>query len=300
MTDGLVGGVLPATELGAVVGWGATSTVYRLKKGGVAKVFSPDMPPDRVELERRRLLAVAGAGVDTPPCEGAVARLPDGRRALRMREGRSAINARSRLHRAPWHARALMRGMADCLLALHAVAPPAGLQSMRESAAGKLVECSHFTLAQRRRTLDVLAGLGETAQGQVLCHGNYQIGNVLWHPDGCQAISWANAAVAEPAADLARAYVILRFRRAGFFGRRGNALLAGMLVDEYLSRCGSRDAVASRLPGWILVHAVGRAGEQISRSQRKALVRHALRLMDGLEPEAGTQGRGGGDARAQV
>lgn len=272
--------VLLRSELFEVLGRGAVSTVHADRDGRVVKVFTFGTPMQRVELELSRLAAVVAAGVDTPAnIEGCV-RISDGRLAFRLAPGKSTVTAQAHLVRAPWHVRPLMRAAARCLLDIHHAETPRQLPDMSETVVDHIVRSSSISLTRRREVISRLKATAGGNRPKVLCHGNFALKNTLWHRQGCQAISWFNAAIAPPEADLARAYVMLRFCKGGLFLRRIGAALARLLVEEYLDACEDPAAISDALPAWVVAHAVRRSGEDVEHRQRLAMIRFVDRPSD--------------------
>lgn len=272
--------VIPRSELLEVLGRGAASTVHADRDGRAVKVFHSGTPLRRVELELSRLATAVAAGVDTPASLEGCVRISDGRLAFRLAPGKSIVTAQARLVRGPWHARSLMRSAARCLLDIHRVETPRQLPDMFETMVDHVARSSSISLTRRREVISRLKATVGGDRPKVLCHGNFELENTLWHRQGCQAISWFNTVIAPPEADLARAYVVLRFCDGGLFLRRVGAVLARLLVEEYLDACEDPTTIRDALPAWVVAHAVRRSGEDIAHRQRLAMIRFVDRPSD--------------------
>jgi aminoglycoside phosphotransferase (APT) family kinase protein len=113
----------------------------------------------------------------------------------------------------------------------------------------------------------VLRRLERLPEGDRLCHGDFHPANVLRSASGgALAIDWTGASRGDPAADLARSFLIMRFGAVGPDATRAVALLARVgrraLWAAYASAYG-RAAVAAASP-WLPVVAAARLGEDIA------------------------------------
>lgn len=102
-----------------------------------------------------------------------------------------------------------------------------------------------------------LAALDRLPVGDRLCHGDVHPGNVISTRAGLHLIDWQKAAAGDPAADVARSELVLRYGRLGpaWFGRllpvrMARRLVAAWYVASYSAASGlPEEAVAAwRLP----------------------------------------------------
>ena len=90
---------------------------------------------------------------------------------------------------------------------LHEVQAPRAIPSLREALKRRIETTGPLPQHLAEFALGALGGLPE---GDALCHGDFHPGNILLAGDEPVLIDWTNARRGDPAADVARARMILR------------------------------------------------------------------------------------------
>jgi thiamine kinase len=236
-------------SLAHLVGLGRSSEVFRHGRGHVLKLYrAPGRPPAVVtEFRAARLAHALGL-----PVPRAVAILES--------EGRTGILF-ERLHggtmldacrRRPLATLTELGRLARLQHAINACEGPS-LPDQRE-ALRLQVEGARVPGAVRRAAIAALARL---PGGLRLCHGDLHPENVICAPNGPHVIDWQKATSGDPAADVARTALLLRYGRIdlGRLARRlpidaGRAALAWFYVEcrRELGGPGREEVAAWRLP----------------------------------------------------
>ncbi len=107
-----------------------------------------------------------------------------------------------------------------------------------------------------------LAALDRLPDGDRLCHGDVHPGNVIATRAGLHLIDWEKAVAGDPAADVARSELVLRFGRLGppWFSRLAPVRGARRLVAAWYvaSYCAASGMDRKRIAAWRLPVAVDR------------------------------------------
>ena len=213
----------------------------RLAGGVSADVFL--LPPDRVlklllpgigaEIAAREFAAARvahAAGLPVPEPIGLANR---GERHgivfARLHEARLA----RRLRRMPGPVMATLFAMARFQARLHRIVPATDVLP----AAHRLIEarCAE-SLAPARTRAAALDQLARLPEGRQLLHGDLHLGNVITARRRLMVVDWAQAMTGDPAADVARTELLMRFGRYGPSLRRHDWMRTGRhaAADWYL------------------------------------------------------------------
>ena len=186
-----------------LVGEGREAEILEWDDGTVLRLLRASEDPARVQREATALRAAAEAGIDVPAVYGTTT--VDGRAGLIMGrvDGPDLITL---MGRRPWMVPRAARIVGTTQARMHGVVAPGDLPSVHDNVHFKIraatdlpSELADFALA----TLD------ELPAGDRLCHGDLHPGNVLLGRDGPAVIDWTDAARGDPAADLARTWLLL-------------------------------------------------------------------------------------------
>jgi len=150
----------------------------------------------------------------------------------------------------PHSIRGHVAAMADLHRTIHSKALP-HLTNLKRRLKRNIVRASLADEEQRR----VLAHLAKLPDGDALCHGDFHPFNIMGRPGAALIVDWLDAASGDPAADLARSYVLMHGM---------SPALAVAYVDAYTSRSAvSRKAVEA----WVPVVAAARLSEGVPAEQ---------------------------------
>lgn len=244
---------------GPLVASGRRADVYTYQPDRVIKFLKPGYPPDWLEEESRRSLALSAAGLPVPHCYGLVE--IDGRLGL-VYEDAGQRSLQQVLTAQPWKAAWAARQVAAVQAALLAVSPP-GLTSLHELVGRRIQASPVLSDTQKAAALGALERL---PVGGALCHGDLHPGNVLISARGPLVIDWDNVSAGPPAADIARSLLLI-YLPPGF-----PWLLIAPFVAVYravyrreIQRLVPLDAQV--LAAWLPVMAAARTVEGISEQQ---------------------------------
>lgn len=196
------------------IGVGASAEVFALADGLALKLFLPGVPPGAAERElcASRLAHQAGLPVPAPVGTDRLA----GRSGLvfqRLYERRWL----RRVRRWPGAVMVTLAGMARQQAALHHVPVPGGaLPGVHAVLAARIAGSAAGPAA-----IDAaLAALARLPAGDRLGHGDLHLGNIMNAEGRLMLIDWAQAMAGDPAADVARSELVMRFGRYGPLLRR--------------------------------------------------------------------------------
>jgi aminoglycoside phosphotransferase (APT) family kinase protein len=203
-----------ATHLIALIGTGASADVFRVAGGRVIKLFHESVHPGLMAREHDGASRAFAAGL--PVARPIGWESIDGRTGIVFEEleGRPLIGSAP-----PWRIGRL-RGALEKLARCHA--------EIHRCGADGLAYRQHDMLRARIERADVdpalrdaaLARLAALPPGDRLCHGDLHPGNVIEGANGIAAVDWANASIGDPAADVVRTELLLRYGRYGRTLRR--------------------------------------------------------------------------------
>jgi aminoglycoside phosphotransferase (APT) family kinase protein len=192
-------------------------------------------------------------------------------------DGRDAL---TQIGRQPWRVAQLAALSGRIHAGLNEIRAPDSLPALRGELAARIAADAAIPERLRAAALEALADLPD---GTALCHGDFQIANVLLSPSGPVVIDWGYATRGDPAGDYARSLLMTRLGslppgtpRLIRWGRRlGTGLFRQAYQRAYRQR-GSQDPV--RIQRWELVRAVERLADRIPE-ERERLLRAADRML---------------------
>lgn len=251
--------------------YGRTAEILAWGDGRVLKLFQPWMTLAAIRHEHAVARAVHGAGVPSPAVGDLVT--VDDRHGIEYEriEGPSLLEMlRSEPERIALHAGVL----ADLQRRVHEVGAIPGIPSQRDRLEQRIHQATGIDAAGKDRLLTRMRGIPQEAR---LCHGDLHPGNVLLTEDGPILIDWLDAAIGNPACDVARTSLLMR----GFLATTPDLDPAerSTLVafhDHYLDRYGaSMREVAEEVGLWRELVAAARLSEGIPELE-SWLVKEAL------------------------
>lgn len=196
------------------IGRGVSAEVFALGDGRALKLLLPGVPRATAAREFAAACAAYRAGLPVPQPFGEVT-IGDRHGVLLARLDETPWLRRAR--RWPGAVMVTLADMARQHAALHQVEPPAGaLPSVHEVLAARIAGSS----AGPRAIAAARAALDRLPRGTRLGHGDLHLGNIMTTHAGMMLIDWAQAMTGDPAADIARSDLVMRFGRYGPLLRR--------------------------------------------------------------------------------
>jgi aminoglycoside phosphotransferase (APT) family kinase protein len=246
---------------------------------GEGRVLRLYRDPAAGGLADREMRALAAVRAVCPLVPAAYERIEwQGRPGIVMQrvDGHDAL---TEIGRKPWRVAQLSALTGRVHADLNAIRAPDSLPALRGELGARIGTDPAIPERLRAAALEALADLPD---GTALCHGDFQVANVLLSPSGPVVIDWGNATRGDPAGDFARSLLMTRLGslppgtpRLIRWGRRfGTGLFRQAYQRAYRQR-GSQDPV--RIRRWELVRAVERLADRIPE-ERAGLLREASRL----------------------
>jgi aminoglycoside phosphotransferase (APT) family kinase protein len=250
---------------------GRQAELFLLPDGRVLRLMRPELPDPAgmADLEAAALRAASAAGVPVPAVYERVER--DGRPGLVL-ERLDGTDLLTLVGRRPWLVRSVARRCGALHAELHRVAGPPELPATHDWVRWRIEHSPAVPPALRDESL---AALEELPDGDRLAHGDFHPGNVLGER---HVIDWATATRGDPAADVARTWVLLEFSPlppgSSAFQRLLAAAGRGLLLRGY-TRAYAREApLDSRLLArWLRVRAAERLTEEVEGEREPILAR---------------------------
>ena len=182
---------------------GRTAEVYALNDREVLKLFRDGWGADHAAFEAGLAHIVHAAGVPAPAVIDCVT--IDGRAGI-VYERLYGPSLLDWLGNKPWRLWSVGRLLAEAHASVHA-RTAVDLPARRAILARRIGRASPLGDPARSAALKALESLPD---GDTLCHGDLNPGNVLRTPQGPVVIDWVDAARGDPLADVARALLLLR------------------------------------------------------------------------------------------
>ena len=186
---------------------GLSSEVLLHAPDRVLKLYRAPFEPAAVENEFRASVIAKAHGL---PVAEPFAILSEGERAGILFERLHGTTMMRHYGRDPIGLLLALRRLALIQHAVHAC-PAEGLPAQHERLRA---EIGWARVPDAAKTA-ALAALDRLPRGTRLCHGDIHPNNVLCTPDGLRLIDWQKASAGNPAADVARTQVMLRYGRIG-------------------------------------------------------------------------------------
>ena len=205
---------LPAPTTLARIGAGASAEVFALPDRLALKLLRPGLPAALAARELAATRIAHGAGLPVPAPVRATTLA--GRSGLILGRLHESPLLR-RLRRWPGAVMVTLAAMARRQAALHRVIVPAWtLPLAHEVIAARIADSA----APASVIAAALAALAALPHGDRLGHGDLHLGNVMNANGGLMLIDWSQAMAGDPAADVARSELVMRFGRYGPLLRR--------------------------------------------------------------------------------
>lgn len=260
---------------GPLLAKGATAEVFAWGDAHVLKLFLAGRPPGQARYEARVGALIHAAGVPAP---AVLALTEAGGRGGVIYERVAGPSMDELLGHEPWHAASFARRFAATQAALHRASVSA-LPAQRELLSLRIRALPLLPDRLKQAALVALEGL---PAGDVLCHGDFHPGNLLLAANGPVVIDWENATCGDPAADVARTLLLLRYAHlsqqtnlARAAMRAGVALFSTAYLRHYRRLTGVSIA---QISAWQLPVAAVRLSEGVPAAEEAALLHLLARL----------------------
>lgn len=186
-----------------LLGKGKSSQVFRIADGKIIKLFHAAVSEEMIqrEMTAARLAASRHLPTAAPFSRTSV----DGLSALIYPEVKGASLAVT-IRKHPFRASALLAQMASLLATAH-YERISGLRTVN-SVLETDINHGPAPIELKRAACDYLKVL---PQSDHLLHGDFHIDNILVRDGGLVILDWAKAAMGDPAADMVRAEMLMRF-----------------------------------------------------------------------------------------
>jgi len=184
---------------------GMSADVLRLGNGKVLKLFRPGVEDGviRRELDGAAHASEAGLLVPRPIGWQSI----DDRRGIVFEElkGAPLLDPKSGWHIA--RARSALRKLAECHARIHQCSA-VGLIHHQHDILWVRILSAKVGESLRRAALDRVQA---APRGNTLCHGDFHPGNAVETARGVAAVDWSSGCAGDPAADVARTEMLLRY-----------------------------------------------------------------------------------------
>lgn len=191
-----------------MINQGRTAEVFEIGNQQILKLFRKDFPEQSIDKEHFVAGKINYCGVPAPRLFGKTER--DGRIGL-IYEYIQGFSMMGLMMRKPWNILRFARQMAEIHSEIHRKNAD-GLPRQKEQLEFFIEKAEQLSIDERSRIIEVLRGLGD---GTNLCHGDFHPDNILLTSSGePYVIDWMTATGGNPAGDVARTVVILKFSKA--------------------------------------------------------------------------------------
>ena len=195
---------------GERLGQGMTAEIFDRGDGTVVKLYRQWFRPEWIQAEAEIGRAVYAAGMPSPAVHELVA--VDGRHGLVFEkvDGRAM---RAVIQQRPWTAGRMGRRMARLQRDVHAISAE-GLTPVRERLAVALRASATVLIGSPELIDTARRHLDRLPDGTSVCHLDVHPDNIIVRSASAESpatlIDWTNAAIGDPASDVARSLLILR------------------------------------------------------------------------------------------
>ena len=234
--------------LDQIVGHGLSSEVFRHGPEHVLKLYKSPSDPNAIANEFRAARRAYACGLSVPKAVEIVER--DGRTGIVFEavQGRNLLRT---YQRRPLAFLVALGNLAELHGAINAQ-DGSDLPSQHETLRMQITQARISDFAKR----EALRAFQNLPSGDRLCHGDLHPENVVCSSQGLCVIDWQKAARGNPAGDVARTAVLLRYGRLKI-GRLGRyvpldairAAITGFYIQRYCLRTGAN---RSEIRAWQL------------------------------------------------
>lgn len=261
------------------IGGGASADVFLLPPDRVFKLLRPGLGATIAAREFAAATLAHAAGLPVPrPITLASVTVGRGERHGIVFKRLVESPAARRLRRMPGPVMATLAAMARVQARAHAVVMPPGVLPGTHDLLD--ARCADGLAPEPARTAARRA-LAQLPGGECLLHGDLHLGNVVTSAGRLMVVDWSQAMRGDPAADVARTELLMRFGRYGPMLRRHPSLrIARHAAADWYLLCYRRitGAPAAAVDAWRLPVAVAwmRADSAAHAPSLSAYVDHRL------------------------
>lgn len=265
---------------GQVIGVGRTAEVREYGAGKILKLYREEIPEQHVDIEYRLSMLVYEQGVATPqPYERIQV---EGRQGIVYQQimGPTLLKL---MGRKPWLNFSCFRKMAELHYSLHQLDGLGEAGGQKKLLARNIAAAPMLNEDEKSQILEQLALLPE---GKKLCHGDFHPDNVLMD-DKLWVIDWMTGVSGNPAADVARSYIMFSIgaipEGASSFMKRFIGFARKRMTAQYLSNYQRLSGLsAAEIEPWVLPVAAARLVEWLSPPEKEQLVSEIRRRLAAL------------------
>ncbi|MDO8611418.1 MAG: phosphotransferase [Dehalococcoidia bacterium] len=214
---------------------GREAEMFAWEDGAILRLLRDPGAQARNQLQAAAIEAARSRGVRVPAVLGATTVM--GRPGLIM-ERIAGPDLLTLIGRRPWAVFRVGRICGEVHAQLHEVQAPRLIPSMKDTLKRRIETTGPLPQHLAEFALAALDGLPE---GDALCHGDFHPGNILLAGETPVLIDWTNAMRGDPAADVARTWLMLRLGEAPpgtsfalrALARVGRSLLVTLYLRSY-------------------------------------------------------------------
>lgn len=244
-------------DVGLLIARGNTSDVYEWTPGTVVKVLRPEIPAGWARTEATAMDVAREVGLPVPVVHDIVT--VRGRMGIVMERIVGETLAERMMARFD-ESTHLMEMLVELQQNVWHLPGLGALQSLRARLEAHIVDARAISNNDRDRLLELLHELSDEGS---LCHFDFHPGNVIVGPQGPVIIDWFDAAAGDPAADLVRSAMLLRYGAASSY-EPDTAGMMGRVHRDYLEHVTSHpDIDVDSLLAWEPVVLAARLAEPI-------------------------------------
>ncbi len=250
-----------------LIAQGRISDVYLRRQDEVVKLYHPTWPIKNIKTEQDKTKLLYEAGLPVPRVKGIESF--DGRTGLVFEyiDGDSLLGI---LQKKPWKFYDLFSLLCRQHKRIHAYKLPS-LPSQSRILSEFIENSSEVSKVNKNK---LIGFLNELSNDSVVCHGDFQPGNVLISKRGAVIIDWFNATSGSPLCDVARSFLSISIgappQNASWLSLRIRDIGRSLLHPEkvYLRAYFENSQYSqSDLNKWILIVAAARLGEAESNNE---------------------------------
>ncbi|KEZ52473.1 aminoglycoside phosphotransferase family protein [Metabacillus indicus] len=246
------------------MGTGNTAKVIVRDGGTVAKVFHRHIGRDFIEYEYAIYKEIAKIPLHVPRLYS----FEKENHAL-IFERVDGTSLMAEMKRSPFLLPIHMRRLAEWHGEIHQC-QDLKLPVLTDRLASRISQSDDLNESEKEKILSHLDGLPD--HERVLCHGDFHPDNVLISKKGHVIIDWADAAVGNRLADIARSVLLIHY--GGLTSSPVQGMFRGLLAGHY-ERCYRKTDPfdMSELKNWILPVAAARLSESIGQTEKEVLLK---------------------------
>lgn len=260
--------IMKNNEKGKKIGSGWTAQVFEAGEGRAVKLFAPWVQNAWVEHEYRSMRYAYENGLPVPRADEL---RNDGNRCSIIME---RIQGHSMMRDTMFcqHSKLALYGriLADLQVRIHAVKAPAKIPAIHQKLEQRINSASELPSAVKEAALAILKDL---SPGDVLCHFDLHVNNIIMSPSGPVVIDWTGAVQGPPEADVARTWFLCTLFPTA---RPLKALLYpryAYFYEEYLKKYISLNPInISLVEQWKIPVLAARISEERKPARKKYLL----------------------------